>query len=111
MTQTDEGLAAFRPWRARASRTALPCMGLYEHFERELDAAGFFHPPEKRPSMVQNLRSALGRASFTDQEVNNFLGGVVTALSKGRGRVLAKLASQKAEKEAKAKAAGPGDDA
>ncbi len=38
-------------------------MGLYEQLERELDDAGFFHPPEKRPSMVQNLRSALGRAA------------------------------------------------
>ena len=62
-------------------------LGLFEHLERELDAAGFFHPPEKRPSMVQNLRSALGRASFTDQEVRTFR-GVVTALSRGRGRVL-----------------------
>jgi tRNA/rRNA methyltransferase len=46
------------------------------------------------PSMVQNLRSALGRASFTDQEVRTFR-GVVTALSRGRGRVLAKLAEKK----------------
>jgi tRNA/rRNA methyltransferase len=47
--------------------------------------------------MVQNLRSALGRASMTDQEVRTFR-GVVTALSRGRGRVLAKLAAQRAEK-------------
>jgi tRNA/rRNA methyltransferase len=73
-------------------------LGLFEHFERELDDAGFFHPPEKRPSMVQNLRSALGRARFNEQEVRTFR-GVVTALSKGRGRVLAKLAAQKAAKE------------
>ena len=67
--------------------------GLYDHFERELEAAGFFHPPEKKPSMVQNLRSALGRARFSDQEVRTFR-GVVTALSRGRGRVLAKLAEK-----------------
>jgi len=71
-------------------------VGLYEHFERELDAAGFFHPPEKRPSMIRNLRVALGRARMTEQEVRTFR-GVVTALSKGRGRVLAKLAAKKAE--------------
>jgi tRNA/rRNA methyltransferase len=70
-------------------------LGLYEHLEGELDAAGFFHPPEKRPSMVRNLRSALSRAQMTDQEVRTFR-GVVTALSKGRGRVLAKLAAKKA---------------
>ena len=72
-------------------------LGLYEHFERELDAAGFFHPPEKKPSMVQNLRAALGRARMSDQEVRTFR-GVVTALSRGRGRVLEKLAKAKASK-------------
>ena len=70
-------------------------LGLYEHLESELDAAGFFHPPEKRPSMIRNLRVALSRARFTDQEARTFR-GVVTALAKGRGRVLAKLAAKKA---------------
>ena len=70
-------------------------VGLYEQLEAELDDAGFFHPLEKRPSMVRNLRVALGRARLTDQEVRTWR-GVVTALSKGRGRVLEKLAKQKA---------------
>ncbi|HEY3951673.1 RNA methyltransferase [Phenylobacterium sp.] len=73
-------------------------LGLYEHLEGDLDKAGFFHPPEKKPSMVQNLRTALGRAQFSDQEVRTFR-GVITALAKGRGRVLAKLAAQKAKKD------------
>ena len=60
------------------------------------DDAGFFHPPEKRPSMQRNLRVALSRANFTDQEVRTFR-GVITALSKGRGRVLAKLAAKAAK--------------
>lgn len=84
---------AFREGPGPAEQAAV--LGLFEHLERELDASGFFHPPEKRPSMVQNLRSALGRAQFSDQEVRMFR-GVVTALSKGRGRVLAKLAAAKA---------------
>jgi tRNA/rRNA methyltransferase len=67
--------------------------GFYEQLERELDAAGFFHPPEKRASMVRNLRVAFGRSQLTDQEVRT-LRGVVTALAKGRGRVLAKLAAR-----------------
>jgi len=71
-------------------------LGLFEHFERELDAAGFFHPADKRPSMVQNLRSALAKGRLSEQEVRTFR-GVVTALSRGRGRVLAKLAKQRAE--------------
>jgi tRNA/rRNA methyltransferase len=69
-------------------------LGLYAHLEAELDAAGFFHPPEKRASMVRNLRVALGRARMTEQEARTFR-GVITALSKGRGRVLAKLAAKK----------------
>ena len=79
---------AFRDAPPPAEAAAM--LGLYEHFENELDAAGFFHPPEKKPSMVQNLRSALARARFSDQEVRTFR-GVVTALSRGRGRMLEKL--------------------
>jgi tRNA/rRNA methyltransferase len=98
MTVEDAAPAIFRETSPPADGSAM--LGLFEHFERELDAAGFFHPPEKRPSMVQNLRSALGKAHFSQQEVRTFR-GVVTALSKGRGRVLAKLAQQKAEREGK----------
>jgi tRNA/rRNA methyltransferase len=69
-------------------------LGLYEHLEGELDFSGFFHPPEKRPSMIRNLRVALGRARFTDQEARTFR-GVITALTKGRGQTLARLAKTK----------------
>ena len=60
----------------------------------ELEAAGFFHPPEKKASMVRNLRVALSRARFTDQEARTFR-GVITALSRGRGKVLEKLAAKR----------------
>lgn len=73
-------------------------VGFYEHLEAELEAGGFFHPPEKRASMVRNLRVALGRARFTEQETAT-MRGVIHALAKGRGRVLAKLAEQKARGE------------
>lgn len=87
-----------RPREAFFTHTDKPAdhaiqVGLFEQLEQELDQAGFFHPPEKRPSMVRNLRGALIRARFTEQEVRT-LRGVVTALSKGRGRVLAKLAAK-----------------
>lgn len=91
----DAPPASFRQHSPPADAAAM--LGLYEHFERELDAAGFFHPPDKRPSMVLNLRSALSKARMSEQEVRTFR-GVVTALSRGRGRVLAKLAEQKARK-------------
>jgi tRNA/rRNA methyltransferase len=67
--------------------------GLYDHLEAELDASGFFHPPEKKPTMIRNLRVSLGRARFTEQEARTFR-GIITALSRGRGRVLAKLAAK-----------------
>jgi tRNA/rRNA methyltransferase len=89
MTQAAAAPSKFRPGAPPADGAAM--LGLYRHLERELEAAGFFHPPEKKPSMVQNLRSALGRAMLNDQEVRTFR-GVVTALSRGRGRVLEKLA-------------------
>lgn len=69
-------------------------LGLHEQLERELDASGFFYPPEKKPSMVRNLRVTLGRARMTDQEVRTFR-GVITALTRGRGRVLARLAAER----------------
>jgi tRNA/rRNA methyltransferase len=73
-------------------------IGLYEHLEGQLDDAGFFHPPEKRPSMTRNLRAMISRARYTEQEARTFR-GVITALSKGRGRVLEKLAAKKAAKD------------
>jgi len=73
-------------------------LGLYGQLEGDLDEAGFFHPEEKKPSMVRNLRAILARSNLNEQEVRT-LRGVVTALSRGRGRVLAKLAAQKAKKE------------
>jgi tRNA/rRNA methyltransferase len=68
-------------------------LGLYEHLEGELETAGFFFPPEKKPSMVRNLRVALGRSRFSEQEARTFR-GVITALTKGRGRTLARLATR-----------------
>jgi tRNA/rRNA methyltransferase len=95
MTQDD------RPWKKFELNVEEPAdqatlMGLYEHLEGELEKAGFYHPPEKKPSMVRNLRVPLARARLSDQEVRTFR-GVITALSKGRGRVLAKLAAKAAK--------------
>jgi tRNA/rRNA methyltransferase len=73
--------------------TQAAMIGLYEQLEDELETSGFFFPPENKPSMVRNLRVALGRARFTDQEVRTFR-GVITALVRGRGRTLAKLAGK-----------------
>jgi len=65
-----------------ASRADLE--GLFGHLESELDAAGYFHPPEKRPVMARTIRTALTRAQLTEPETRT-LRGVVKALAKGRG--------------------------
>ncbi|MGH6992869.1 MAG: RNA methyltransferase, partial [Caulobacteraceae bacterium] len=70
--------------------------GLFHHLEGELENAGFFHPPEKKRTMVRNLRALLTRAQMSEQEVRT-LRGAVAALSRGRGRVLAKLAAKARE--------------
>lgn len=75
---------------------------LYEHLEAELDTSGFFFPPENKPSMTRNLRVALGRARLTTQEVKT-LRGVITALTKGRGRHLARMAAKGANSDASTK--------
>jgi tRNA/rRNA methyltransferase len=58
-------------------------VGFFEHLEAELNASGFFSSPEKRPSVVQNLRSMFVRMGATEQEIRT-LRGIVKALAKGR---------------------------
>ena len=65
---------------------------MMEHFETELHAAGFFHPPSKTQLMTQNLRNAFTRAGWTEQEVRTFR-GAIKALAHGRGRALEKKKS------------------
>ena len=58
--------------------------GLVEHLESELDAAGYFFPPEKKSAMVRNIRAAFSRAGFSESEIRT-LRGVVKALAKPHG--------------------------
>lgn len=64
-------------------------VGMMEHFEGELDRAGFFYPDAKRAPMAQNLRNAFTRAGWTAQEVSTFR-GAIKALAIGRGRARVK---------------------
>ena len=61
--------------------TRAELVDFFEHLERELDAAGFLYPPEKRPQMVQNLRNLFLRTGVTEQEVRT-LRGVVSSLTR-----------------------------
>jgi tRNA/rRNA methyltransferase len=60
-------------------------LGLFDHLEAELDRQGFFNPPQKRASVVRNLRTMLTRLGATEQEVRT-LRGIVATLVKGRGQ-------------------------
>lgn len=59
--------------------------GLFDHLEAELNESGFFHPPEKTPAMIRNIRASLARPGFTEQEVRTWR-GIIKALAHGRGR-------------------------
>ncbi|MEM8916956.1 MAG: RNA methyltransferase [Pseudomonadota bacterium] len=55
-------------------------LNFFDHIERALDTAHFFTAPDKKPSMIRNIRNLFGRASLREQEVK-MLHGIVTALS------------------------------
>lgn len=59
-------------------------LGFFEHLEGELDRLGFFGTTERRPIMVQNLRTMFLRLGATEQEVRT-LRGIVKALVYGKG--------------------------
>jgi tRNA/rRNA methyltransferase len=58
---------------------------LYLHIEEALDRAGFFTAPDKRPTMVNNLRTLFGRGQFSSQEVRT-LHGVIAAIDRRHER-------------------------
>jgi tRNA/rRNA methyltransferase len=58
-------------------------LGFFEHLEAELDAKDYFKSPEKRPSMVQNMRTMFTRMGATEQEIRT-LRGIVKALGQPR---------------------------
>lgn len=60
-------------------------IGMMEHFEDELDKAGFFFPEAKKPVMIQNLRNTFTRSGWTSQETRTFR-GAIKALALGRGK-------------------------
>jgi len=57
----------------------------FEHFEEALVTSGFLRHPDKRPSMIRNLRNLFQRAQCTEQELRT-LHGVITAFIGPRKR-------------------------
>ena len=54
--------------------TKAEVQALGDHYEERLTDAGFFHPPEKVPTMKSNLRNMWGRLALTRAEVQTFHG-------------------------------------
>ncbi|GJL91565.1 MAG: tRNA (cytidine/uridine-2'-O-)-methyltransferase TrmJ [Hyphococcus sp.] len=58
---------------------------LFGHLIAELDDAGYFLVPKKRPTVERNIKAALTRAGMTEAEVRTFR-GVIKALVNPRKR-------------------------
>ncbi|MEC9369406.1 MAG: TrmH family RNA methyltransferase, partial [Pseudomonadota bacterium] len=61
--------------------------GFFEQLETALDESGYLWPPDKRPTMVRNIRNMFHRMGATEQDIRS-LRGIVKSLSrarKGRG--------------------------
>jgi len=56
--------------------------------EAELDRAGFFSAPEKRQSVVQNMRAMFTRMGATQQEIRTLRGIVKALVGRRRSRRL-----------------------
>ena len=68
-----------------ASRQEL--IDLFEHLERELDAAGFFFPATKKSAMVRNIRAMILSSHLTDQQARTIRGMIVALVrNKYRGQ-------------------------
>jgi len=67
--------------------TRAELVGLFEHLEKELDAAQFFFPPAKREAMVRNIRAMILRSGLTDQQARTIRGMIVALVrNKYRGQ-------------------------
>src|SRR3546814_15998833 len=66
------------------SATKAELLFFLERLEGELDACGFLNVPEKRPTMVRNIRNIFQRLSLTDQALTT-LHGIVSGLVHARG--------------------------
>ncbi|HUG60230.1 MAG TPA: RNA methyltransferase [Methylomirabilota bacterium] len=76
--EADAGVPFTMPERSPPA-TKAELIHLFEHLETALEERSFFRPPEKKESMVRNLRAILQRVHLTAQEVRT-MRGVIAAL-------------------------------
>jgi tRNA/rRNA methyltransferase len=68
---------------APASKAEL--LQLFEHIEEALDRSGFFTVQDKRPTVIDNLRTMLTRGQFSSQEVRTFH-GIISSIDRKHER-------------------------
>jgi tRNA/rRNA methyltransferase len=78
----DAPLGAGQRFKASRPAERHELLGFFEHLERELDTCGFLFPPEKRDTMVNNIRTMFARMAPTEQEVRT-LRGIIANLRRG----------------------------
>ena len=66
-----------------ASRDEL--LRLFEHLEEALDRSGFFTVEDKRPTVINNLRTMLTRGRFSSQEIRT-LHGIISSIDRKHER-------------------------
>jgi len=60
-------------------------LGLFGHLESTLEGSGFFTAPDKKPTVINNLRTMLERGKFTSQEIRT-LRGVISSIDRRHQR-------------------------
>ncbi|RYE08318.1 MAG: RNA methyltransferase [Hyphomicrobiales bacterium] len=98
--QTDIGKELLFGETVAEPATKGELLKLFEHLEASLDEAGFFTAPDKRPTVVMNLRAMLSRGTLSAQEVRT-LHGVISSIERKHERPKANRPSkgQKGEAE------------
>ncbi|MGE0844975.1 MAG: RNA methyltransferase [Flavobacteriaceae bacterium] len=76
----DAGRMSRIDYAGNEPATRAELLGFFEHLEVELDRGGFLKPPDKKPSMIRNLRNIFHRTRLSGQDIRT-LRGVIVALT------------------------------
>jgi tRNA/rRNA methyltransferase len=83
--QTDAGAALPFGSGIEAPASKAELLRFFAHIEEALDRAGFFTVQDKRPTVIDNLRTMLTRGNFSSQEIRTFH-GIISAIDRKHER-------------------------
>ncbi|MCK0198843.1 RNA methyltransferase [Ancylobacter sp. 6x-1] len=96
----SNGALPFAPPDRSLQADRADLFAFFDHIERELETAGFFRSPEKKPSTIRNIRNIFHRQNLTRQDLAT-LHGMVVALAEGREGRQGRQSAAKAARAAK----------